>query len=166
MPAIRLPKTQIADTAGVSSVTVYRVLHGEPVVTDETRAKVLDAIATLGGDPSQVPAPGDIVPRSGRKGGRPRNDEPRDPVSPACRRARRAATQRNRRAKLGLIADGETAGLTETDIVSWLNNEAPDGSGPDGDPWQVVHLFSRPGNEQLLARLRALIADRASAEAG
>lgn len=44
----------VARRAGVSSASVSRVLSGQPVVSEETQAKVLAAIADLGFRPNQI----------------------------------------------------------------------------------------------------------------
>jgi LacI family transcriptional regulator/LacI family repressor for deo operon, udp, cdd, tsx, nupC, and nupG len=45
---------EVAKLAGVSPATVSRVLHNYPHIRDEVRAKVLDAIASLGYEPNRV----------------------------------------------------------------------------------------------------------------
>ena len=49
LTAFQISKTTIAETAGVTRVTVAKVLHNRGVVSHEKRMAVLRAIATLTG---------------------------------------------------------------------------------------------------------------------
>lgn len=53
-PAGKARLTEVARLAGVSGMTVSRVLNGHPHVSEKTRAKVLDAVQSLGYVPNRL----------------------------------------------------------------------------------------------------------------
>lgn len=135
MPTTKLKQQTIADAAGVSHPTVWR-LFNDRTVTDDAYDKIRAGLVALGiDDPDAYIAAQRALPSQNRHG-RPLSGTP--PRTEAEKREHRRVKQAQYRAGRALVREGEAHGWTEDLMVAWLDH-----TYPAQKPWRIAHLFTR-----------------------